>query len=490
MNAAAVARQLGLWSNGKGSLQQKLARALMEVIRHGEIAPGVRLPSERALAAALTISRTTVVAAYDALRELGWLESRAGSGTWVCVRSAAVAAARHSAHDSVLAASPLLGLLDQRGDNDIVELALGTPFPLPEMPAERFVLPATEHAAMLQDRGYYPFGLPPLRAAIAAEFGKVGLPTRRDQVLVTNGAQHALMLCAMLCLQRGDTALLEDPAYFGAIDACRAVGARLATVPVGPGGAAPSAIRGRIAATGARLVYLTTTFQNPTGGVMPLAARKDMARVVADFGVTVVDDRTMADLVLEGTPPPPLAAFSGEQPVLTIGSLSKLLWPGLRVGWIRGPEPLIQRLARLKSAMDLGSPITTQAVAVKLFERLDEVRVLRRQQLKPRRDFLVERLRDRLSEWTFRVPSGGLFLWVKLPAGDAREFAQFAARHGVVVLPGSTLSADESHTAYLRLPFLADVDTLARGVDRLARAWRLWQAVPRPARSTAVAVIQ
>ena len=490
MNPSAVARQLGLWSNGKGSLQQKLARALMEVIRHGDIAPGVRLPSERAIAAALKISRTTAVAAYDALRELGWLESRAGSGTWVCVRSAAVEAARHSAQDSVLAASPLLGLLDQRGDEDIVDLALGTPFPLPGIPPEQFVLPGSEHAAMLQDRGYYPFGLPALRAAIAAEFAKAGLATRRDQVLVTNGAQHAFMLCAMLCLQRGDTALLEDPAYFGAIDACRAVGARIATVPVGPGGASPSAIRGRITATGARLVYLTTTFQNPTGGVMPLAARKDMARVVAEFGVTVVDDRTMADLVLEGAPPPPLAAFSGEQPVLTIGSLSKLLWPGLRVGWIRGPEPIVQRLARLKSAMDLGSPITTQAVAVKLFDRLDEVRALRRQQLRPRRDYLVERLREGLPEWTFRVPSGGLFLWVKLPAGDAREFAQFAARHGVIALPGSTLSADESHTAHLRLPFLADIETLARGVDRLAKAWNLYQPRARTHRPAAVAVLQ
>ena len=122
--------------------------------------------------------------------------------------------------------------------------------------------------------------------------------------------------------------------------------------------------------------------------------------------------------------------------------------------------------------MDLGSPITTQAVAARLLGTLDEVRALRRQQLKPRRDLLASLLSERLPTGRSVSPHGGLFLWVKLPSDDAREFAQFAARHGVVTLPGSTLSADESHTAFLRMPFLAEPETLRRGVDRLATAWR------------------
>jgi DNA-binding transcriptional MocR family regulator len=139
--------------------------------------------------------------------------------------------------------------------------------------------------------------------------------------------------------------------------------------------------------------------------------------------------------------------------------------------------------------MDLGSPITTQAVAARLLGALDEVRALRRQQLKPRRDLLASLLGARLPDWTFRLPQGGLFLWVKLPAGDAREFAQFAVRHGVLTLPGSTLSADESHTAFLRIPFLAEPETLRRGVDRLATAWRAFHA-PGRSRRQRVAVLQ
>jgi DNA-binding transcriptional MocR family regulator len=490
MEIQGVVRHLGLWSSGRGSLQQKLARALMDAIRQGLMNPGLRLPSERALAEALKISRTTVATAYDALRELGWLDSRSGSGTRVSARSSAVTMARSASQAAALATSPLLGLLDNQPDDDIVDFALGTPAPLTDLPAELFTLPGDEHGALLRDRAYHPFGLVSLRRAIADEYSKIGLRTDQEEVLVTNGAQHALALCAMSYVQRGDTVLIEDPTYFGALDACRAVGARIATLPVEAGGVSPSAIRDRMTATAARLIYLTPTFQNPTGAVMPVSARRETARIVSELGVPVIDDRTMADLILEGSPPPPLAASAADAPILSIGSLSKLVWHGLRVGWIRAPEPVIQRLARLKSAMELGSPLLTQAIAARLVGALDEARALRKRQLKPRRDLLVALLQERLPEWTFRVPPGGLFLWVRLPRGDARQFAQLGLRHGVVTLPGSTLSADEAHTRFLRLPFLAEPETLRKGVGRLSAAWRDFQSGHRHDRRQHVAVVQ
>ena len=122
--------------------------------------------------------------------------------------------------------------------------------------------------------------------------------------------------------------------------------------------------------------------------------------------------------------------------------------------------------------MDLGSPLITQAIAVQLLGALGEVRELRRQQLKPRRDLLAALLRTHLGEWKFRPPAGGLFVWVELPDGDAREFAQVALRHGVVILPGPAMPATEGHTRRIPLPFVAGVETLRMGVDRLAAAWR------------------
>ena len=476
MDADDLARHLGLWSAAKGTLQQKLTHALMQAIRNGALNPGLRLPSERALAQSLTLSRTTVMSAYDALREAGWVESRTGSGTRVAERSRAVAAARGSAQAGALAASPLLGMLATREDEDVLDLALGSPLALRCLPLDLFTLPPDEYAALMQDRFYYPLGLPPLRQAIAAYYCAAGVPTQAEQVLVTNGAQQAIALTAALFVQRGDSVLVEDPAYFGALDVFRAAGARIAPLRVESDGVSPSMLRDRIVATAARLVYLTPTFQNPTGAVMPRAARREVGRIAAEFGVPVVDDGVLGDIVLEGSPPAPIAGHAAEAPVISIGSISKLITPGLRVGWIRAAEPVIERLARVKSVTDLGSALITQAIAVRLVGVVDEAKRLRRLELKPRRDLLARLLAEHLPEWKFRAPTGGVFLWVELPAGDAREFAQTALRRGVVIVPGPIMSASEQHARFIRLPFLAEEPAMRTGVRRLAGAWREYRS--------------
>jgi DNA-binding transcriptional MocR family regulator len=432
----------------------------------------VRLPSERALARSLAVSRTTVVAAYDSLREAGWVESRTGSGTRVAERSRAVAAARGSAQAGALAGSPLLGMLAHREDEDMIDLALGSPLALQELPMELFRLPEDEYAALMRDRFYYPLGMPALRQAIAGFYRASGLPTEAEQILVTNGGQQAIALAAALFVQRGDSVLIEDPAYFGALDIFRAAGARIAPLRVETDGVSPAMLRDRISATAARLVYLTATFQNPTGAVMPRGARREVGRIAAEFGVPVLDDRVLADLVVEGSPPPSIAALAPEAPVITTGSLSKLITPGLRVGWIRAAEPMIERLARVKSAIDLGSALLTQAIAVRLMAWIEEAKRLRRAELRPRRDLLAKLVSEQLPEWSFQIPAGGVFLWVKLPAGDAREYAQTALRHGVVIVPGPIMSAMEQHARFIRLPCLFEEDTLRTGVRRLASAWR------------------
>ncbi|HEY7389607.1 MAG TPA: PLP-dependent aminotransferase family protein [Bryobacteraceae bacterium] len=471
MKTETLVNHLGAWSAGKGPLQQKLTHALLQAIRHGALNPGNRLPSERELARALTISRTTVVAAYDALREGGWVESRTGSGTTV-KRSGLVAAARDAVHAGALAASPLLTLLSRHEGQDLVNLTLGIPRPLSDLPMELFTLPSDEYAAMVNDARYYALGLPILRQALASYYVKAGLATRPEQILVTNGAQQGISLCAGLYLQRGDSVLVEDPTYFGALDAFRRAGARIAGVPMETEGIVPATLRQRIIATSSRLVYLTPTFQNPTGTLMPRAARNEIARIAADLGVPIIDDCTVFDLSLENSPPPPIAAFAPDAPIITLGSLSKLIWPGLRIGWVRAPEAIIERLARVKSAADLGSALLPQAIAVRLLREIERVRTLRRQELKPRRDLLAALLRNRLPDWKFRISPGGLFLWVKLPAGDSRRFAQTALRHGVVILPGPVMSPTERFESFIRVPFIAEPESLRKGIDRLAAAWR------------------
>jgi DNA-binding transcriptional MocR family regulator len=352
---------------------------------------------------------------------------------------------------------------------------MGSPLPLRELPLDLFNLPPDEYAALVRDRLYYPLGLPITRQAVATYYTKAGLPTRPEQVLITNGAQHAIALCAALYLQRGDSVLVEDPAYFGALDAFRVAGARVSPLRVEAGGVPTGVLRDRIIATAARLVYLTPTFQNPTGAVMPVPARKEVARIASELAIPVIDDGTLSELALNEPTPPLIAAYAPVAPILTIGSLSKLAWPGLRIGWVRAPEPVIERLARVRSANDLGSPLLTQAIAVRLLAAMDQIRHLRRLQLKPRRDLMAKLLREALPDWKFRVPAGGLFLWVKLPAGDSREFAQVALRHGALILPGPAMSTAEQHAQFIRLPFLAEEETLRAGVRGLTGAWREYQ---------------
>jgi DNA-binding transcriptional MocR family regulator len=489
MDSASLIRSFGSWSTGKGTLHQKLARALTQAVRHGVLNPGTRLPSERTLARALALSRTTVVTAYASLRDAGWLESRPGSGTWVCAKSTVIPLARNAVHTAALAASPLVGLLHDRDEDGAIDFALGVPLPLAGLPLELFTIPKAEYDGLVRDRMYHPLGLLTLRQAVAAHYSALGLETTHQQVLITNGAQQAISLCAHLYLQRGDAVLIEDPAYFGALDAFRAIGGRMASLPVGVGGASPSAIRDRINVTSARLVYLTPTFQNPTGAVTPASARKEIGKIVTELGTPVIDDRTIADVFIEGSPPPPLAAFAPNAAILTIGSLSKLIWPGLRMGWIRAPEPVIERLVRVKSSMDLASPLVTQAIALRLLDAVEQARTLRRRELRPKRDLLAALLDKHLPGWTFQIPTGGLFLWVKLPAGDAREFAQIALRYGVIVLPGPTMSPSGEQASFLRLPFLAEPETLRSGVSRLAAAWKNYTSGAREKQAQQLAIV-
>ena len=480
MDLSSFVSILGVWSAGKGPLNKKLGHAIQRAIASGVVPPATRLPAERALAKALAVSRATIVSSYQSLVDAGWIESRQGSGTYVRRGAQVVQAPRPTM------AGPLFGLFTH--DRDLlIDLALGTPY-ASGLPRELFTLPKDQENALLDDRMYYPLGLAVLRQALAKRLTTIGLPSTQDQILVTNGAQQAISLIAALYLQQGDTVLVEDPTYFGAVEAFRATGARVSSVPVGNEGVAPHTLKDRISATAPRLIYLTPTFQNPTGTVIPPAARRAISKLSKEFGIPVIDDASLADIVLGHEPPSPIAAYGDHEGILTVGSISKLIWPGLRVGWIRGAAPIIEQLGRIKTAHDLGSPLTTQAIGARLVNAMPEAQRLRREQLKPRRAVLMQLIKKHLPDWQFRIPDGGFFLWVRLPAGDARELAQVALRHGVLILPGSTMSAAGLYTRYVRIPFLGEPDVLKDGIARLAGAWHEYQSTP-VARQVSVAAL-
>ena len=458
---------LGNWSAGGGPVYERLSREIRQVLARGEVPAGERLPAERTLARLLSLSRTTVVSAYEALRQEGWLVSQQGSGTRVRA-AAAGTAARPEPSGSFRRHPVYRGLIE--GSGGTIEF-LAAHLPAAGITPDVLAFDRKAVEELLAGPGYVPMGLLVLRRAIAAHLTRSGLPTAVEQVLVTSGAQQAITLAAALLLAPGDSVVVENPTYLGAIDILTNRGAKLLPVGVGPAGARIDLLREIAKKASPRLLYLMPTFQNPTGALMPERERRAAARLSEELGLPILEDNTLADLSLGADPPPPIAAFAPAAPILTVGSLSKLFWGGLRVGWIRASEEILSRIARLKIIADLGGSILSQLVAVKLLAKADRVKQARRSQVRDRFDRLTGLLSRQLPGWTWTVPAGGLSLWVKLPQGDAIEFAQVALRHGVSVVPGPLASPHGGFADHLRLPFVLGREAMEEGVGRLARAW-------------------
>ena len=472
---------IGDWSSGPGPLYSRLAQAMQSAIESGELTAGSRLPPERPLAEALAVSRTTVVLAYKGLRERGLVESRQGSGTWVPRRAAVTRPLpRDETSRSFLVESLTRAASDAPPDTIAFMGAClpGTGLALDE----EWRAAEAEVAEIACGTGYSPQGWPALRLKVAAHFEARGVPTTPDEILVTNGAQQAIDLVGRLLVGRGEAVVLEDPTYLGAIDAFTLAGARLLPVPVGRDGADIAALKRTTQQTTPALIYLVPSFHNPTGCLMPEGARREVAALVETSGIALVEDESLADLSFGAEPPPPIAAFAPRAAVFTVGSLSKLFWGGLRVGWLRGPRALVARLTRLKVAADLSGSQLSQLLATRLLARRDEVARMRRRESRRRFERLTGLLRAELPDWSWSEPAGGLTLWVRLPAPAAVELARVAPRHGVSIVPGPVHSPSHGFADRLRLPYVMDDAKLTEGIARLARAWQECQKPTRERR--------
>ncbi len=441
-----------------GPVYAALADAVTSLVRDGRIATETRLPSERELAAALALSRATVTAAYDALRAAGFLTSRTGSGSYVTVP-------RGAQPRPALARWPLVGV----DAHDVIDLSCATT----SAPAEAFtaaVAGALERIGpYLCTDGYDPAGLPVLRETIAARFTARGVPTRPEQVLITNGALHGLDLIMRLLLGPGDRVVTELPTYPGALDAVRGNGGRVVPVPMAAGGGwQVDQLQATLRQTAPRLAYLIPDFHNPTGALVPEADRRAVLRVARQTGTTVVIDETFVDLAF-GARERPAAAL--DPAVVTVGSLSKPVWGGLRIGWLRASAELVHRLSAVRLAIDMSGPVLDQLVAVDLIAHIDEIAAARVRELLPRRDALIAALREQLPSWHLGSPRGGLSLWCELDAPLSTPLSMLAAQTGVIVVPGSRFGVDGTLERFLRLPFTLPPDQLVQAVRRLATAW-------------------
>jgi DNA-binding transcriptional MocR family regulator len=468
LGAAHLARLLGSWrrdDTGAHLATRAAYAALADRVRllvlDGRLPLRTRLPAERTLADVLGVSRTTVTAAYEQLREQGFLHSRQGAGSWTSLPADA---------GPTGATGVTGGGLSAAGD-DLLDLAHAAP-PAPVGALHRAVTAAVlDLPRHLPTHGYHAVGLPELRAAVAARFEQRGLPTSADQVLITNGAQHAWALVLRLIADPGDRILVEAPTYPNALEAVRAGGGRPVPVGLTRDGWDLEMLAATLRQASPRLAYLLPDHQNPTGLVLGAEARVQVAVMAARARTPLVIDETLAELTLDDVPPPaPFAATPGAGTVVTVGSMSKTFWGGLRVGWIRADADLVRRLSAARAGLDLGTPVLEQLVATHLLGDIESVLATKRDELRPQRAALEAALHSHFPAWSWRRPSGGLSLWVELDAPISSLLAATAQTHGLAVAAGPRFGIDGSFERFLRLPFTLGVEVFEEAVQRLAAA--------------------
>lgn len=467
LSARALEGLLGEWRSG-ASAYLALADRIRLLTLDGRIPTDTRLPAERDLSARLGLSRTTVTAAYRRLREAGQLVSVRGSGSMVRLPGAGPG----------LPPDPQGGILD---------FSKATMPALPGL-SDVAALAAAELPRHLGGSGFDPVGIPELRAAIADRYAARGLPTEPEQIMVTLGAQHAIALLARVLIGRGDRALIEAPSYPHAYEALRAAGARLVPVGVSAAGPGEDASRGgwdetallqTLQRSNPVLGYVMPDFHNPTGQSMPEDQRERVLAAAARTGTVLIADETIAELSIDREGDfLPFAAYadagaagSGAGSAVSVGSVGKTIWGGLRIGWIRAEPALIRKLVSARSAGDLGTPILEQLVVTQLLADMPAILGRRSEELRRGRDHLEALLAARFPDWHVPHVDGGITAWVNLGSPVSSQLALAARNYGLLVPAGPQFGIDGAFERFLRLPFCYTPEEMDRAVDALGLAW-------------------
>jgi GntR family transcriptional regulator/MocR family aminotransferase len=510
-----MALNLQLDREGPVPLARQIQEQIERLIREKWLGPGVKLPATRELARALGVNRTTVALAYEELVAAGRARAHVGQGTFVVAppagepRLAEAIPARVPLDWSRLfsRSAHIAGTTGERraalpagAARSLISFAAGMPdsdmFPTDAFRRVLNQVVRAEGAALLQ----YPpggDGYPPLRAYLAMYLLRFGVEARADEILVVNGSQQGFDLIARTFVDPGDVVAMEQPTYPRAIDVFRAAGAQLVPVPWNREGPSSEALEHVLARHRPKLFYCQPTAHNPTGLTMTAAAARRILDIAARHHVPIVEDGFDGSLYYGDRRPLPLRALDRDGLVVYIGTFSKVLFPGLRLGWLVAPPPVVERLKAAKQLADLGTSPLIQAAVHRFCERrlLDRHVARITREYDRRRAAVLEALGRHLPEdvaWT--EPRGGFSLLLTLPPGcDAAALLRRALRRGVSFTPGARFFLDGSGEDTARLSFSSvPVLRIDDGIRRLADAvgeWRRTRSarpVPEPTEALVV----
>jgi DNA-binding transcriptional MocR family regulator len=485
-------------------MYRQIAMQIQQLVADGVLPTGSRLPPERKLAEMLDVNRTTVLAAYRDLKADGYAASHVGRGTVVMpsqsksqdagAESARIIADSFKDTDDGSQWKHLFSkeagrtrdtltrdILALAGRPGIISFAAGIPIPdlepLPELEALLM--------SMLHEKGHALFhhtpteGLPSLRESIAKHSLMRGIQASPSEILVLSGSQQGLDLLSRMFLDPGDTVITEEPTFFCARQLFEGRGATVTGIPCDEEGMRIDRLEAWLGRVSPKFIYVMPTFQNPTGRTTSPARRRMLLESANRHGIPIIEDDAYSGLRYEGADIPPLKSLDSQNSVLYLGSFSKVLFMGLRIGWIQAPRAVLRQLAVHRQLSDIHAAAPSQwlvdaCLRSGLLERhrmaaVDESRI--------RRDIMLKALSRHLagiSGVSWNKPEGGLYIWLALPPGlTAQGVSASAARLGVAFVPGHVFSTDGSSSHAIRLNFTyPPAARIEEGVMLLAKAIR------------------
>jgi GntR family transcriptional regulator/MocR family aminotransferase len=477
--------------DGQEPLYRQIQDFLQHEIRSGALEPETKLPASRHLASQLGVSRVTITNAYAELEADGLVYTRPGSGTYVAypLASPPKPTSTTDVWEWPLWQQALLSTawqperrefersLEKSSRPDLISFAPGY--------GAEDLFPADEFRKTLNDvlrrQGPSAFaygnraGYPPLRETVAHILSAQGIPTSTDEVLITSGSQQALALVAQVLLRPGDVVLMESPSYIGAIDLFHSLDVRLLGMPMDEEGLLVEEVEKALNQYNPRLIYTIPTFHNPTGICLGGMRRRQLIDLANQFDVPLLEDDCFGDLRYEGRALPALKALDRKSNVIYVNTFSKMLMPGLRVGYLVASGPIYDQLLACKYATDLATCSPMQ-LALEAYISVGRYQANLRKICRVyhrRRDSMLEALARLMPEGVhWQTPQGGLCLWIQLPQSwDATDLHHFALEQGVVYAPGAMYFPVERQRAFLRLNFAVHPPQLAEeGLRRLRSA--------------------
>jgi GntR family transcriptional regulator/MocR family aminotransferase len=479
-------------------LYQQIEDYLRQGILSGSLAAETRLPASRQLAHDLGVNRITVENAYAELETEGLVYSRMGSGTYVLPPDPLLVFPK----DSPDTPWPLWQQsIEFQGrtskfSGETFKKAIQHPDPIDFASGigDSHLFPAEDFRKVLQavmrrdgiaalDYGE-PNGHAPLRETIAHILASQGLHTQAENVLITAGSQQALALVSQLMLKPGDVILVESPTYSGALDLFRALGFKVVGIPVDGQGMQVETLEKLLQQHHPKLIYTIPNFHNPTGTCLSSLRRHQLIILADRYNIPILEDDFVGDLRYEGRTQPALKALDPGGRVIYVSTFSKILMPGLRVGFLVADGPVYRSLVAFKRVNDLATSTLVQR-ALEAYVTVGRYQShLRRscQIFRKRRDTMLSAIRRYLpADVYLDPPLGGLFIWLQLPKKVTSEkLLPLAWEEGVSFAPGSSFFPDGAGGEnWLRLNFVAQApDQIEKGIQRLGRAFQRWMALP------------